>query len=45
MEAEISKEGLKVFPDDFLKNENCNKFELKEKSLIIGEEIFVKYEV
>jgi len=42
---EISKEGLKVFPDDFLKNENCNEFELREKSLIIGEEFFGKYEV
>jgi hypothetical protein len=41
----ISNERLKVFPDDFLKNENCNEFELKEKSLIIGEEFFGKHEV
>ncbi len=42
---EISKEGLKVFPDDFLKDEDCNEFELKEKSLFLGEEFFGKYEV
>lgn len=41
----ISKEGLKLFPDDFLKDENCNEFELKERSLFLGEEFFGKYEV
>ena len=43
--SEISKERLKVFPDDFLVNETCIEFELKEKSLIIGDEFFGKYEV
>jgi len=45
LKAEISSEGLKVFPDDFLKNEDCTEFNLKGKLLIIGEEFFDKYEI
>ena len=43
--TELSSEGLKVFPNDFLSKENCNEYDLKGKSLIVGEEFFGNYEI
>ena len=42
--SELCNEGFKTFPNDFLKNERCREYDLKGKSLIIGEEFFGKYE-
>lgn len=43
--TEISTEGIKNFPSDFLKSQECTEYILNEKSLMIGEEFFGKYEI
>jgi len=43
--SEISNEGVKNFPSDFLITQDCSEYDLNEKSLMIGEEFFGKYEI
>ena len=41
----ISLEGIKNFPSDFFTTQDCTKYSLDEKTLMIGEEFFGKYEI
>ncbi|PIW70522.1 MAG: hypothetical protein COW08_01385 [Ignavibacteriales bacterium CG12_big_fil_rev_8_21_14_0_65_30_8] len=41
----ISLEGIKNFPSDFFTTQDCTEYSLDEKTLMIGEEFFGKYEI
>ena len=43
--ADITSEGIKYFPFDFLSSQEGIEYNLDEKSLMIGEEFFGKYEI
>lgn len=41
----ISGEGLKVFPADFITTEKLSSISLPAKTLVLGSELFGKYEI
>lgn len=43
--TEINSEGIKNFPFDFLTTQEFTEYNLDEKTLMIGEEFFGKYEI
>jgi hypothetical protein len=41
----LSSDKLKIFPDDFINKLNCNNIYLPETNLLLGSELFGKYEI
>ncbi len=43
--AKFTNDGLKKFPEDFIKDENYNEIKMPLKGLILGEEFFGSIEI